>query len=512
MAVYRDGFIPVQRYSSSGSMASVDSVSIHKVRKPVQPYSSSMASPVSSGFTRVRTGISKKPHLPSCPDSGGFSRVHTVPKPVHCHSSSGSMDSGGFKQVCRVPQKILLSSGSVTSPCQDGDGVHAFHKQGLCHQRHSSSCSSTSVEDLPRSLDGGTAEGEKVLDRVKSDLAARNVDFVKAMPEEIQTECSICLSILLEPHIVECCGNRFCKTCIGSVVQARQPCPLCKQRNFQKIPDKQLQRLLNQREVYCLLKKEGCKWTGEMDKLQKHLDLTKVSLQWEGILNLRQSQDAVCCGYVPTKCPHCRLKFLRHSLKDHKVVCPMREIKCVYCDEYSCPAQDLLGHYKSCPSFLVPCPHGCALKTHKCKDLTHHLEKECPLHEVQCDYHFAGCEVLMLRSKMSDHMEANVKEHLLLVSTKYKDLEVEYKNLKKNTTESETTKFLYISNLPPTASESHLHSRFGQFGLVSKIDMIPSRSAAIIEFASDEGYTRTLSYAHKYPINLLKHSMKVTPM
>ena len=384
-------------------------------------------------------------------------------------------------------------------------------------QNHSSSTSGSSLLPQAQSLTGSlgnvdgaaVTEGDKVLERVRSDLATRNVDFVKPMPEEIQIECSICLSILLEPHIVECCGNRFCKACIDGVVQCRQPCPLCKQRSFQKIPDKQLQRLLKQREVYCLLKDKGCKWTGEMNKLQEHLDLSKVQ---EGILKLRVAQDTTCCGYVPTKCPHCRLEFLRHSLKEHVVVCPMRKVKCMYCHEYSSPVRDLPDHYRSCPSFLVPCPHGCALKKHKRKDLAHHLENECPLHEIKCDYHFAGCEVVMLRSKMSDHMEANMKEHLSLVSTKYKDLEAKYENLKKNTTESETTKFLYISNLPPAASESHLHSRFGQFGVVSKIDMIPSRSAAIIEFASDESYTRTLSFSSKYPINLLRYSMKVTPM
>lgn len=109
-------------------------------------------------------------------------------------------------------------------------------------------------------------------------------------------------------------------------------------------------------------------------------------------------------------------------------------------------------------------------------------------------------------------MEANTKKHLLLLTSKYKDLEAKYENMKTNTTESKATKFLYISNLPPAVHEQMLHSRFGQFGTVSSITIIPSKRAAIIEFASDDGYTRTLSAARLFRVNLLKHSLEVTLM
>ena len=39
-------------------------------------------------------------------------------------------------------------------------------------------------------------------------------DFVDTIPKELQTECSICLHVLRDPHMVDCCGYRFCKSCI----------------------------------------------------------------------------------------------------------------------------------------------------------------------------------------------------------------------------------------------------------------------------------------------------------
>lgn len=158
----------------------------------------------------------------------------------------------------------------------------------------------------PPADDTDQATDAELLERIKSDLAARNVKFVEPMPKEIQTECSICLSVLLEPYIVECCSNRFCKTCIESVALFRQPCPLCKCTSFQKIPDKHLQRLLKQRKVYCLLKDEGCAWTGEMDTLQKHLQLTVEGLSWVQMLGVQEvtaweyviALSASCCSHV----------------------------------------------------------------------------------------------------------------------------------------------------------------------------------------------------------------------
>ena len=47
---------------------------------------------------------------------------------------------------------------------------------------------------------------------------------------EIETECSICLSLLQRPHVIDPCGHTFCLAClIRLIVQAqRRNCPNCR--------------------------------------------------------------------------------------------------------------------------------------------------------------------------------------------------------------------------------------------------------------------------------------------
>ena len=41
--------------------------------------------------------------------------------------------------------------------------------------------------------------------------------FVERPRKHLQTECSVCLCILREPCLVDCCGNRFCQICIEPI-------------------------------------------------------------------------------------------------------------------------------------------------------------------------------------------------------------------------------------------------------------------------------------------------------
>ena len=52
-------------------------------------------------------------------------------------------------------------------------------------------------------------------------------EFMDTIPKEFQTECSICLHVLRDPHMVDCCGYRFCKRCIEQVMSEFKSCPLC---------------------------------------------------------------------------------------------------------------------------------------------------------------------------------------------------------------------------------------------------------------------------------------------
>ena len=46
---------------------------------------------------------------------------------------------------------------------------------------------------------------------------------------EVETNCSICLSLLQRPHLIDPCGHTFCQGCLARLSQAqRRNCPNCR--------------------------------------------------------------------------------------------------------------------------------------------------------------------------------------------------------------------------------------------------------------------------------------------
>ena len=68
-------------------------------------------------------------------------------------------------------------------------------------------------------------------------------EFVDSIPDSLS--CFICFLPFRDPHLVSCCGAKFCESCIGQVKAAGQPCPLCKQE-FSTMLDRG-----DQRKVVC---------------------------------------------------------------------------------------------------------------------------------------------------------------------------------------------------------------------------------------------------------------------
>ena len=134
--------------------------------------------------------------------------------------------------------------------------------------------------------------------------------FVEEPPKALQSECPVCLLILREPYQATCCGNSFCKECIDRVKTNNQPCPTCREGNFNLFHNKGLEQSLYDFEVYCSHKSKGCEWRGELRELDKHLNSeppTDKSL--EG------------CPFTVIKCPlnhtGCEVKLSRRKMKEH---------------------------------------------------------------------------------------------------------------------------------------------------------------------------------------------------
>ena len=130
-------------------------------------------------------------------------------------------------------------------------------------------------------------------------------DFVDAVPDHLF--CSICLLPPRKPHLVNCCGAKYCESCINVIEAAGNPCPLCKQK-FQSMIDKSFERIVLDLKIRCSRKSNGCNWTGELRYQSRH-----------------ERDDCVLalveCRYA------CGERIPRHLLDEHELEkCPLRPL------------------------------------------------------------------------------------------------------------------------------------------------------------------------------------------
>ena len=368
---------------------------------------------------------------------------------------------------------------------------------------------------------------EELARSIKSNVESLQCNFVDPFPKEVQTDCSICLHLLKEPYVVGCCGYRFCKLCLVPTIKC---CPLCKTYHFDKLPDKQLERLLNQRVVHCALQDSGCSWTGELCKLSSHVGFDN-------------SSSKMVCEYLPIPCTFCNDYCRRMDLQSHQEICESRPSICTYCS-YECLFKNLSTHLKICPKFPRPCKNDCCDDKHFTQaEMDAHLTNDCPLEMITCEYQFAGCGMRFLRKDLEEHMEGRLKLHLHLMTAKYEQLQdkeqnapcalqklkAENENLSEQITElsviieqlvtenemlreSEERKreilHLTVTNLPPGVTKHNLKCVFGQFGTVDDI-VLNKPHNAIINYSERYEYEKAIAVSSTRGINLLKHRLRV---
>ena len=130
-------------------------------------------------------------------------------------------------------------------------------------------------------------------------------EFVGSIPDFLL--CPICLLPFRDPHLLDCCGAKYCEVCIGRVKASGQPCPLCKQQ-FNTMVDKNDQRKVLGLKVRCSRKKDGCVWEGELRHLDHH---EREECAWA----------LVECRY------HCGERVPRRQLAEHEQdVCSQRPV------------------------------------------------------------------------------------------------------------------------------------------------------------------------------------------
>ena len=219
-------------------------------------------------------------------------------------------------------------------------------------------------------------------------------EFVSNPPDELI--CSICLSVLRDPNLTSCCGNHFCQSCISRIKNERNPCPLCQEQDYAVMLDKFFVRRVKGLKIKCPGNNHGCEWVGELRSIERHLD--------------------VSCGFVEVTCNYCQNEdILRKSLSLHKSTCPARPYRCEYCGFRDKWEFIMSVHHSECRKYPVECPNKCGVGKIQCQELDKHLQEECALEEIGCEFEYAGCPVRWPRTYMGLHLSENMSSHLDMV-------------------------------------------------------------------------------------------------
>ena len=382
-------------------------------------------------------------------------------------------------------------------------------------------------------------------------------------PKDLQTECSVCLHVLRDPHMVDCCGYRFCKGCIERVLADFNSCPLCNHRQPKAVADKQLSRTLREKRVRCTHKGEGCKWIGQLSALDEHLDVTK---RVDG------------CRYRNIHCSYCSSLFRFDQLANHELICPRKPVICEYCNVFQCLRYELHQHYENCTLYPIICPKGCGAKITRA-GLDKHFRNWCPLGIIDCEFSYAGCKVTLHRKCMKHHLDEDVKDHLDLMKKKFSAMKVAYEEqrdkseqleneldeameelgeaqgesaetkeeleevreeleevkqeledkkaqLQRNSTREDVTLVkklcflrqegqfdwakdqVLVSNLPPQTTEQMLKSLFGQHGPIYAVKLYSDFDIGVVEFQNTDSVPAMFRKYHSSGIRLRGYQLK----
>ena len=283
--------------------------------------------------------------------------------------------------------------------------------------------------------------------RVKVRLQLKNGHdciFTEELPKHLQVECSICLCVLDDPHIINCkCGAIFCQPCIQPTLKEKRPCPLCNSQFSLSIPNPSIQWAINSLQAYCSFKETGCEWVGELCEIAEHLnDNTKSD-------NYKSSG----CPFLQLNCVYCNEIFQRQYVFGHETnECLKRPYKCDTCNEFKSTFEDVTTkHNNVCPCGVIPCPNDCGVSL-QCKDVEDHQATNCPLEIVSCSFSYAGCEEKLSRKDMPAHISDSLAIHMSLQTVSHQKqlekIQAQVKKMEDQIIELKTLVYTHLRIMP----------------------------------------------------------------
>ena len=76
--------------------------------------------------------------------------------------------------------------------------------------------------------------------------------------------CPVTFGLLLQPHLISCCGNHISQEAASRIQREGGACPLCKTRPWSTMLNKHFQRQVKSVRVFCRHDNRGCGWQGEL--------------------------------------------------------------------------------------------------------------------------------------------------------------------------------------------------------------------------------------------------------
>ncbi|CAH3110825.1 hypothetical protein pdam_00000405 [Pocillopora damicornis] len=213
--------------------------------------------------------------------------------------------------------------------------------------------------------------------------------FVPAVRENLL--CRICHLPVRNAVQVSVCGHRFCDSCLNGAFSntrqaARLRCPVDSSSIdlSQIYADDVTNQMIFSLNVVCDHYQLGCKWKGQLKKLEDHM---------------------ANCKYAQVDCiAGCGQKVQRRKITEHvKKDCIKRWVKCPRCKKET-TFENLQSH--NCPAArrnpdqeIVTCSNGCGVRL-KRHEMPHHLRNDCLHRWVYCE----NCSVEIVFKDKQEHL------------------------------------------------------------------------------------------------------------